>query len=172
LSFRYGSRDSALVLKNLDLDIPAGKTTAIVGASGSGKTTLIKLLLKFNNPTEGGIQIGKTPLDSISPRFWRSECGCVMQEGYIFADSILRNITESDSEGMLDKNRLLYASNVAHLSEWVESVPTGYNTRIGSSGMGISGGQRQRILSDHYIGYTRYQFGGENEWAYPKTVCC
>jgi ATP-binding cassette, subfamily B, bacterial len=146
LSFRYGSRDSALVLKNLDLDIQAGKTTAIVGASGSGKTTLIKLLLKFNNPTEGGIQIGKTPLDSISPRFWRSECGCVMQEGYIFADSILRNITESDSEGMLDKNRLLYASNVAHLSEWVESVPTGYNTRIGSSGMGISGGQRQRIL--------------------------
>jgi ATP-binding cassette, subfamily B, bacterial len=146
LSFRYGSRDSALVLKNLNLDIPAGKTTAIVGASGSGKTTLIKLLLKANMPTEGSISIGKTPLNSISPRFWRSECGSVMQEGYVFADSILRNITESDSEGVLDKNRLLYAANVANLIEWVEDIPTGYNTRIGSSGMGISGGQRQRIL--------------------------
>lgn len=146
LNFRYGSRESALVLKNLHLDIPSGKTTAIVGASGSGKTTLIKLLLKFNAPTEGGIYIGKTPLNSISPRFWRSECGCVMQEGYIFADSILRNITESDSDGLLDKNRLVYASSVAHLSDWVEEIPTGYNTRIGASGMGISGGQRQRIL--------------------------
>jgi ATP-binding cassette, subfamily B, bacterial len=146
LNFRYGSRDSALVLKNLDLDIPAGKTTAIVGASGSGKTTLIKLLLKFNNPTEGGIFIGKASLNSISSRFWRSKCGCVMQEGYIFSDSILRNITESDSDGMLDKNRLQYASNVANLSEWVEEIPTGYNTRIGSTGIGISGGQRQRIL--------------------------
>jgi ATP-binding cassette, subfamily B, bacterial len=146
LSFRYGSRESAMVLKNISLNIPAGKTTAIVGASGSGKTTLIKLLLRFNSPTEGNIYIGKTPLSSISPRFWRSECGCVMQEGYIFADSIVRNITESDSEGVLDKNRLLYATNVAHLSEWVDDLPTGYTTRIGSSGIGISGGQRQRIL--------------------------
>jgi ATP-binding cassette, subfamily B, bacterial len=146
LSFRYGSRESALVLKDLNLDIPAGKTTAIVGASGSGKTTLIKLLLQFNAPTEGGIYIGKTPLKSISPRFWRSVSGCVMQEGYIFADSILRNITESDSEGLLDKDRLLYAADVAHVSQWVEEIPTGYSTRIGSSGMGISGGQKQRIL--------------------------
>lgn len=146
LSFRYGSRESALVLKNINLDIPEGKTTAIVGASGSGKTTLIKLLLKFNEPTEGGIYIGKTPLNNISPRFWRSECGCVMQDGYLFADSILRNITESDSEGMLDKSRLIYASDVAHLTDWVNEIPTGYNTRVGASGMGISGGQRQRIL--------------------------
>ncbi len=146
LSFRYGSRESALVLDNVSLDIPAGKTTAIVGASGSGKTTLIKLLLKFHNPTEGGIYVGKTPLRSISARFWRSECGCVMQEGYIFADSIVRNITESDSEGAVDKNKLIYASNVAHLTEWIESIPTGYNTRIGSSGMGISGGQKQRVF--------------------------
>lgn len=146
LNFRYGSRESTLVLDNISLDIPAGKTTAIVGASGSGKTTLIKLLLQFHNPTEGGIYIGKTPLKSISPRYWRSECGCVMQEGYIFADSIVRNITESDSEGAVDKNKLLYASNVSHLTEWVESIPTGFNTRIGSSGMGISGGQKQRVL--------------------------
>ena len=146
LSFRYGSRESALVLKDLNLDIPAGKTTAIVGASGSGKTTLIKLLLQFSTPTEGGIYISNTPLNSISPRFWRSVSGCVMQEGYIFADSILRNITESDSEGLLDKDRLLYAADVAHVSEWVEEIPTGYSTRIGSSGMGISGGQKQRIL--------------------------
>lgn len=146
VNFRYGSRESALILDNLSLDIPAGKVTAIVGASGSGKTTLIKLLLQFHQITEGGIYIGKTPLKNISPKFWRSECGCVMQEGYIFADSVVRNITESDSEGGVDKDRLAYAAHVAHIDDWVESMPTGYNTRIGSSGIGISGGQRQRIL--------------------------
>jgi len=146
LSFRYGSRDSPLVLKNLSLYIPAGKTTAIVGASGSGKTTLIKLLLKYYPPTEGIISISKTPLSAISPRYWLSECGSVMQDGYLFADSILRNITESDSEGLINKEKLMYATNVAHLSNWVDELATGYSTRVGSSGMGISGGQKQRIL--------------------------
>jgi ATP-binding cassette, subfamily B, bacterial len=146
LNFRYGSRDSALVLNDVTFDIPEGKVTAIVGASGSGKTTLIKLLLKFYNPSEGNILIGKTPLKNISPRFWRSVCGSVMQDGYIFADSIIRNITESDSEGAVDKNKAVFATHTAHLEEFVESLPTGYNTRIGSSGIGISGGQRQRVL--------------------------
>ncbi len=146
LSFRYGSRDSPLVLKNLNLIIPAGKTTAIVGASGSGKTTLIKLLLKYYPPSDGSINIGKTPLTAISPRYWLSECGSVMQDGYLFADSILRNITESDSEGLVDKEKLMYAADVAHLSNWVDELATGYSTRVGSSGMGISGGQKQRIL--------------------------
>lgn len=146
LSFKYGGRDSALILDDLNFDIPQGKVTAIVGASGSGKTTLIKLLLKFYAPSEGNISIGKTPLRNISPRYWRSICGSVMQDGYIFADSIVRNITESDSEGSVDKNRAVYASHVAHLEEFIENLPTGYNTRIGASGMGISGGQRQRVL--------------------------
>ncbi|MEN9611829.1 MAG: hypothetical protein RLZZ628_2643 [Bacteroidota bacterium] len=146
LNFRYGSKSAPWVLNDLNLEIPAGKTTAIVGASGSGKTTLIKLLLQFMSPTEGNIYVGKTPLKTISPRFWRSECGCVMQDGYVFADSIVRNITESDSEGIIDKQKLGYASEVAHLTDWIDDIPTGYNTRIGSSGLGISGGQRQRIL--------------------------
>jgi ATP-binding cassette subfamily B protein len=146
LNFRYGSRDSPLVLDNLNFTIPAGKVTAIVGASGSGKTTLIKLLLQFYKPSSGSITLGRTSLHNISPRFWRSVCGSVMQDGYIFADSIIRNITESDAEGRIDKQKAIYASNVAHLDEFIESLPMGYNTRIGASGMGISGGQRQRVL--------------------------
>ncbi len=146
LSFRYGSSQSKLVLEDLNFDIPAGKTTAIVGASGSGKTTLLKLLLLFSAPVAGEIKVGQVPLKNFSPKFWRSTCGAVMQDGYIFADSIVRNITESDSEGLVDKKRLLYACSIAHLDEWIESIPTGFNTRIGSSGIGISGGQKQRIL--------------------------
>lgn len=146
LSFKYGSRGSDYALKKINLSIPEGKITAIVGESGSGKTTLIKLLLKFYEPTEGSITVGNTPLNQISSKFWRSECGCVMQEGYIFSDSILRNVTESDSDGVIDKERLLYSLNTANLIEWIDSLPSGYHTRIGASGLGISGGQQQRIL--------------------------
>jgi ATP-binding cassette, subfamily B, bacterial len=146
LDFRYGSSASALVLKNISMIIPEGKVTAIVGASGSGKTTLLKLLLKFYEPTNGKINLGKTNLKNISYNFWRSQCGVVMQDGYIFADSIARNISESDVNGSINKLKLQNAMHTANISEFVEQLPSGQNTRIGSSGMGISGGQKQRIL--------------------------
>ena len=146
LSFRYGSIHSSLVLKNIDLKIPKGKVTAIVGASGSGKTTLLKLLLKFYSPTEGNIKVGNYNLENYNATFWRRKCGVVMQDGYIFADSIARNITESSIEGLINKEKLLNAVQVARLDEFIESLPTGYNTRIGMSGISLSGGQNQRIL--------------------------
>ncbi|KZS39727.1 ABC transporter ATP-binding protein [Aquimarina aggregata] len=146
LSFRYGSKHSPLVLKNLNLIIPEGKITAVVGASGSGKTTLLKHLLRIVDPAMGNIKIGNTALNNLSVSFWRTKCGSVMQEGYIFSDTIARNITESDSEGLIDKKRLLQAVRIANIEQFIESLPMGYNTRIGASGMGISGGQKQRIL--------------------------
>lgn len=146
LSYRYGSKHSPLVIRNINLAIPEGKVTAIVGASGSGKTTLLKHLLKIVIPTSGHLKIGNSPLNNFSVSFWRSRCGSVMQEGYIFSDTIVRNITESDSEGLIDKERLLQAVKIANIEDFIESLPMGYNTRIGSSGMGISGGQKQRIL--------------------------
>ena len=146
LSFRYGSSASVNVLENLNLTIPAGKVTAIVGASGSGKTTLLKLLLKFYEPNNGKIQVGNSSLANISYNFWRSQCGVVMQDGYVFSDSIARNISESDQDGMVDKTKLRQAIHTANIGEFVEGLPMGLNTRIGASGMGISGGQKQRIL--------------------------
>lgn len=146
LDFRYGSSTSALVLKNISLTIPEGKVTAIVGASGSGKTTLLKLLLKFYEPTNGQIYLGNANLKNMSYNFWRSQCGVVMQEGYIFADSIARNISESDVNGTINKQKLQNAIFTANIGEFIEQLPSGNNTRIGSSGMGISGGQKQRIL--------------------------
>ena len=146
LSFRYGASTSPLVLTDISLAIPAGKVTAIVGSSGSGKTTLLKLLLKFYEPTEGYIRIGNRNLRDLSAAFWRSQCGCVMQDGYLFADSIARNITESASDGLFNKNRLVDATRLSNLESFVDELPMGYNTRVGSSGMNISGGQRQRLL--------------------------
>jgi ATP-binding cassette, subfamily B, bacterial len=146
VSFRYGSSSAALVLRNVSMAIPEGKITAIVGASGSGKTTLLKLLLKFYEPTSGRIVLGNTDLKNMGYNFWRGQCGVVMQEGYIFADSIARNISESDTDGLIDRNRLREAVRTANIGEFIEQLPNGYNTRIGASGMGISGGQKQRIL--------------------------
>ncbi len=146
IDFRYGSSASALVLKNISLTIPEGKVTAIVGASGSGKTTLLKLLLKFYESQNGNIHVGNTNLKNISYNFWRSQCGVVMQEGYIFADSIARNVSESDVNGSINRQKLENALHTANITEFVEQLPSGLNTRIGSSGMGISGGQKQRIL--------------------------
>jgi ATP-binding cassette, subfamily B, bacterial len=146
LSFRYGSSVAAMVLKDINITIPKGKVTAIVGASGSGKTTLLKLLLKFYAPTKGQILVGATSLQKIGFNFWRSQCGAVMQEGFVFADTISRNISESDSNGLIDKKKLRIATNTANLAEFIGALPNGFNTKIGSSGMGISGGQRQRIL--------------------------
>ena len=146
LSFRYGGKSSPKVLDNIDLLIPEGKVTAIVGASGSGKTTLIKLLLKFYEPTKGKIIVDKVNLNNISTTFWRKNCGIVMQDGFLFGDTISRNITESDSEGIVDKKRLLHAIEVANIKNFIEQLPSGLNTKIGSSGTNISGGQKQRIL--------------------------
>jgi ATP-binding cassette, subfamily B, bacterial len=146
LSFTYGGIRSPPVLQDVNLVIPEGKVTAIVGASGSGKTTLLKLLLKFYKPTAGTIRLGNVGLESIDARAWRARCGAVMQGGYIFADTIARNITESNSEGLIDRERLVEAVRVANLEEFVEGLPLGYNTRLGSAGVALSGGQSQRIL--------------------------
>lgn len=149
LSFRYGGPGSSLVLNDVSLVIPEGKVTAIVGASGSGKTTLLKLLLKLYKPTSGNIKIGNVNLENIDNSFWRRNCGVVMQDGYIFTDTLLRNITESDSEKILDKEKLQRSVRIANIEEFAESLPAGYNSRIGvqgTSGVNLSGGQRQRVL--------------------------
>ncbi len=144
LMFSYPGTDEA-VLKNISFDIPAGKTTAIVGASGSGKTTLIKLLLKFYESYNGQIMIGgNAPLSKISPKAWRKECGTVMQESYIFSDTIANNI--SLGEEATDYERLGYAIHIANIGQFIESLPLGVETKIGSEGIGISQGQKQRIL--------------------------
>ncbi|WP_127139049.1 peptidase domain-containing ABC transporter [Flagellimonas oceanensis] len=146
LVFRYGGNSAKKVLDNVTLQIPEGKVTAIVGTSGSGKTTLIKLLLKFYDPEEGKIRVGENNLSQINTMFWRRNCGSVMQDGFIFNDTIARNITESDPEGIMEKERLHQAVKVANISDFIEELPLGYNTKIGSSGANISGGQKQRIL--------------------------
>ncbi len=146
LSFSYGVSNSQKVLDKIDLTIEEGKVTAIVGASGSGKTTLIKLLLKFYEPTEGEILVGNVNLKHMETNFWRKKCGSVMQDGFMFGDTISQNITESDSEGVLDRQRLLQAVDVANMDDFIEELPAGFNTKIGSSGINLSGGQNQRIL--------------------------
>ncbi|MFQ5447806.1 MAG: peptidase domain-containing ABC transporter, partial [Saprospiraceae bacterium] len=146
LSFRYNAL-SGFVLKNINLEIPAGKVTAIVGSSGSGKTTLIKLLLGFYEPSEGSIRLGATPLAGLAPRVWRSHCGAVMQDGFVFSDTFLANITESDPANIpVDETRLEKAVQTAHLHDFIESLPMGYQTMVGARGNGLSQGQRQRLL--------------------------
>jgi ATP-binding cassette subfamily B protein len=144
VSFTYGSQKSKRVIQELSLEIPFGKTTAIVGLSGSGKTTLIKLMLGFYPPTEGDIFLGFHPLKNISFREWRKRCGVVMQEGYIFNDTIAGNITQGDE--FIDKERLYHAVRMANIHEYIESLPLRYNTKIGNAGQGLSQGQKQRIL--------------------------
>lgn len=146
VNFRYGAANNPLVLENINLIIPEGKVTAIVGASGSGKTTLLKLILRFHSPISGIIEVGTKNLNNYNVDFWRKNIGVVMQDGYLFADSIARNITESDSNGILNKEKLLKAAQIANIEEFIESLPKGYKTRIGSSGTGLSGGQQQRIF--------------------------
>lgn len=144
LSFRYDVHSSHDTLSNINLYIPNGKVTAIVGASGSGKTTLIKLLLGFYEPLAGDIKVGDNHLNECSLSWWRGQCGAVMQEGYLFSDSIARNIAISDDEP--DIERIWQAAQVAHIADYIEALPLGYNTVIGQDGQGISQGQRQRIL--------------------------
>lgn len=144
LSFRYEGPNSPFVLKNLELEIPENKVTAIVGTSGSGKTTLIKLLLGYYPPTEGEIQIGDQKLRNLSHSRWRQRCGIVLQNGFIFSDSIARNIALG--ENFIDLKKLAYSAQLANISEFIENLPLGYNTKIGQEGQNLSGGEKQRIL--------------------------
>ncbi|MDR0294913.1 MAG: peptidase domain-containing ABC transporter [Prevotellaceae bacterium] len=144
LSFQYDGPHSEMVLKDLNLIIPPNKTTAIVGMSGSGKTTLVKLLLGFYSPTKGEILVGDTQLDNLSKRIWRDACGAVMQDGFIFSDTIARNIAVSDEN--VNPQQLLHALKVANLRDLIDTLPLGVNTKIGQEGHGLSQGQKQRIL--------------------------
>ncbi|WP_311356137.1 peptidase domain-containing ABC transporter [Alloprevotella tannerae] len=144
LSFKYEIYSSKDILSNINLCIPNDKVTAIVGASGSGKTTLLKLLLGFYEPLNGSIQIGNANLNEYNLGWWRSQCGAVMQEGYLFSDTIARNIAISDNEP--DIERIRHAARVANIADYIEALPLAYNTKIGQDGQGFSQGQRQRIL--------------------------
>lgn len=144
LAFQYEGPHSPFVLKDINLSIPQGKITAIVGSSGSGKTTLMKLLLKFYEPIDGYIFLEDTHLSEISHLWLRQKSGVVMQDGFIFGDTIERNIACGDKQ--IDQEKLYRALWVANLEEFIHSLPLGLHTKIGASGNGISGGQRQRIL--------------------------
>lgn len=144
LTFTYTGAGNEPVLKNVNLTIPQGRITAIVGTSGSGKTTLLKLLLKFYKPQSGEIRLGNVSLENISHRLWRSKCGTVMQEGVIFSDTIAENIAFSDE--FPDTKKLLHAVKVANIQSFIEELPLSYNTKIGAEGNGISQGQKQRLL--------------------------
>ena len=143
VSFRYIGSDQ-FVFENLNLTIPYQKTTAIVGASGSGKTTLLKLLMKFYEPNTGEIKLGNTNIKNISPRFWREHCGVVMQDGYVFNDTIAENIAVG--EDYIDKQKLRKAVEIANIKDFIENLPLSYNTKIGNEGVGVSGGQKQRLF--------------------------
>ncbi len=143
LSFRYTPIGDD-VLEEINLTIPRGKTTAIVGTSGSGKTTLIKLLLGFYEPSKGSIVIGNQDLGTIYKKAWRAQCGVVMQDGFVFSDTIARNIAESDDEVNLGK--VLASVDTANITDFIKQLPLGLNTVIGSKGNGISQGQKQRLF--------------------------
>lgn len=154
--FQYEGSKSPFVLKNINFTIPEGKITAIVGASGSGKTTLMKLLLRFYEPTKGQIFFNGENILNISPKNIRENCGVVMQDGYIFSDTIERNIATGDE--IIDKKNLKKSIQIANIDDFINNLPLGFNTKIGASGNGISGGQKQRILiaravykNPHYI---------------------
>lgn len=148
VSFSYSGLED-YVLKDLSLTIPKGKVTAIVGNSGGGKTTLMKLLLKLYLPTKGVISIGNTSIEHVNTTAWRSNCGTVMQDGYIFTDTIQNNITESRSTEVVNLDMLVNSINIANLQELINELPSGFNSIVGpsgASGRSLSGGQRQRVL--------------------------
>jgi ATP-binding cassette subfamily B protein len=144
LTFRYPGAGNEPVLDNIKLHIPQGKITAIVGMSGSGKTTILKLLLRFYEPEKGEINVGGQGLGTMSFKSWRGQCGVVMQEGFIFSDTIARNIAVGDDYP--DKGKLHHAIKAANIQDFIESLPLGLNTKIGAEGNGISQGQKQRML--------------------------
>ncbi|WKB81844.1 peptidase domain-containing ABC transporter [Cellulophaga lytica] len=143
VDFRYIGTDEN-VLKQIDLEIPSNKITAIVGASGSGKTTLMRLLLKFYEPNMGTISYGEHNLNALSHKSWRDNCGVVMQEGYIFNDTIAYNIAVG--EDTVDQQKLVQATKTANIYDFIQSLPLGFNTKIGNEGIGISTGQKQRLF--------------------------
>lgn len=142
LSFKYILSDND-VLNCINIVIPEKKTTAIVGASGSGKTTLVKLLLKFYEISSGTIKIGSVNLNNIDTYWWRENCGAVLQDGYIFSDSILQNIVANNN---IDKNKLHHAVKIANIDTFIDSLPFGFDTLIGDNGINLSQGQKQRLL--------------------------
>jgi len=144
ITFSYPGAGSQEVLSDINLVIPKGKTTAIVGMSGSGKTTLLKLLMKFYDPDKGAIRLQNTDIKHLSHSAWRTQCGVVMQDGFIFSDSILNNIAVHPED--IDQEKLHHAIQMANLSDFIAQLPLGLNTKIGPDGNGISQGQRQRIL--------------------------
>ena len=144
VNFKYNKHSSRLTLDNINITIPESKVTAIVGASGSGKTTLIKLLLGYYPVLSGAIYIGKTDLSDFNLKWWRRQCGVVMQDGVIFSESIARNIAVDD--GDIDVARLERAARIANIHDYVMGLPLKYNTIIGRDGVGLSQGQKQRIL--------------------------
>ena len=144
LSFSYSGAARDYALRNIDIDIPGQKVTAIVGESGCGKTTLLKLIQGFYLPSEGCVKVGDVNLNLINPHLWRKSTGSVMQESFIFSDTIANNIALSTDD--VDVARMLHAAQMANISDFIASLPLGYNTRIGMEGNGISAGQRQRIL--------------------------
>ena len=144
VTFQYDGPHSTKVLDGVSLTIPADKITAIVGASGSGKTTMLKMMLGFYQPAGGEVLLGDVPLKNYSESCWRHVCGSVMQEGYIFSDTIAGNIGISDEYP--DMSMVRKAAEVSNIRGWIESLPLGYNTKIGADGHGLSTGQKQRIL--------------------------
>ncbi len=144
LSYQYEGPRSPFALKDLDLFIEENNVTAIVGTSGSGKTTLLKMLLGFYQPVTGEILIGDTRLSNLSLKLWRKKVGAVMQDGFLFSDTIAANIAPGSED--IDEEKLLNAVEVANIKGFIESLPLGYNTRIGANGHGLSEGQKQRLL--------------------------
>ncbi len=144
VNFQYEGPNSPSVLKDIDLEIPGNKVTAIVGTSGSGKSTLVKLLLGFYKPTSGSITLAGTLIGNYSNSQWRDKCGVVMQDGFIFSDSIAGNIGIGDEYP--NRQRLGNSLKVANIQDFIDHLPMGLNTKIGSDGHGLSTGQKQRIL--------------------------
>jgi ATP-binding cassette subfamily B protein len=142
--FSYDGAERYYVLEDLNLTIPHNKVTAIVGASRSGKTTIVKLLLGFYPPLKGVIKVGNTNIEEINPHLWRQKSGAVMQDGFIFSDTIANNIAVGEED--MDKKRSLYAIETANIRDFIEYLPLKYNTKIGMESNGISQGQRQRLL--------------------------
>ena len=144
VAFSYSGNTKTQVLQNISTKLEFGKITAIVGASGSGKSTLLKLLLKLYNPNSGSIFIGKNDILFLNPDIWRQNCGVVLQDGYIFSDTVINNITMSDKD--VDTDKLNAALDLSLANEFVQNLPLKQHTKIGDSGIDLSTGQKQRIL--------------------------
>jgi ATP-binding cassette subfamily B protein len=144
LTFSYPGAINRNVLDDISLTLKKDTVTAVVGVSGSGKTTLLKLLLGFYTPSSGDIRVGDMNLKMMPPDLWRDQCGVVMQDGYLFSDTIASNIALGEES--IKTEQLLYAAKMACIDDFIDRLPLGYNTRIGQEGLTLSGGEEQRIL--------------------------